>query len=177
MISGRSSPLVKLKSDAGACDRLFAPGIRSLARLVYLTSLYRLMPLRAPTTSPRVFDIRVRSSTTRLHILELLFMLTSRLAGSSHLSLLPCKNGLDSHFPRAAYHLWYVPISLCTDNISGTPKHVDPLVGKQKGIAGHCRHQRGAMRPLGQTIYPRERLRMLSLPYILPLSGSDKKIS
>ena len=113
------------------------------------------MPLCAPTTSPQVFDIRV-SSTTRLHILELLFMLTSRLAGSSHLSLLPWKNGLDSYSTRAAYHPWYIPVSLCTDNISSTPKLVDPLIGKQKGIARHCRHQQGAMRPLGPTIYPRK---------------------
>ena len=88
MISGRSSPLVKLQSDARACDRLFAPGIRSLARLVYLTSLCRLVPLRAPTTFPQVFDMRVRNPTPRLHLLEFLFMLTSRLAGGSHLSLL-----------------------------------------------------------------------------------------
>ena len=29
-----------------------------------------------PTTFPQVFDMRVRSSTTRLHLLELLFMLS-----------------------------------------------------------------------------------------------------
>ena len=46
---------------------------------------------------------------------------------------------------------WYVPISLCTDNISSIQKCVDPPVGRQKGFAGH---QRGALRPLGPTIYP-----------------------
>ena len=122
---------MKLQSDVRACDRLFAPGIRSLARLVYLTSLCRFVPLRAPTTFPQVFDTCVRCSTTRLHLLESLFMLTGRLAGGSHLSLLPRKNGLDSHSPGAAYHLWYVPISLSTDNISSTQKRVDPA-------GGHC---------------------------------------
>ena len=135
---------MKLQSDARACDRLFAPRIRSLARLVYLTSFCRFVPLRALTAFPQVFDMRVRSSTTRLHILELLFMLTSRLARSSHLSLLPWKNGLDSHSPRAAYHLWYVPISLCTDNISSTQKRVDAPVGRQEDIVIFAGHQRGA---------------------------------
>ena len=64
-----------------------------------------------PTTFPQVFDMRVRSSTTRLHLLEFLYMLTSRLAGSSHLSLLPWRNGLDSHSPRAAYYLGLVLVS------------------------------------------------------------------
>lgn len=33
---------------------------------------------------------------------------------------------------------WYAPISLCTDNISGTQKHVDPPIGRENGILGHC---------------------------------------
>ena len=47
MISGRSSPLVKLQSDARACDRLFAPGIRSLAWLVYPRSIDLIASIRA----------------------------------------------------------------------------------------------------------------------------------
>ena len=80
-------------------------------------------------------------------------MLTSRLAGGSHLSLLPWKNGLDSHSPGAAYNLWYVPVSLSTDNISGAQKRVDAPVGRQEHIVIF---QRGALRPLGPTIYPQE---------------------
>ena len=133
---------MKLQSDARACDRLFAPGIRSLARRVYLTSLCRFVPLRAPTTFPQVFDMRVRSSTPRLHLLEFLFMLTSRLAGVLISPSYAEKMGwiMDSHSPGAAYHLWYVPISLCTD-ISSIRERVDPPIGRQKGFAGH---QRGA---------------------------------
>ena len=59
---------------------------------------------------------------------------------------------MDLHSPGAAYHLWYVPISLCTD-ISSIRELVDPPVGRQKGFSGH---QRGALRPLGLTIYPQE---------------------
>ena len=59
---------------------------------------------------------------------------------------------MDSHSPGAAYHLWYLPISLCTD-ISSIRKCVYPPIGRQKGIAGH---QRGALPPLGPTIYPQE---------------------
>ena len=151
MISGRSSPLVKLQSDAGACDRLFAPGIHSLVWLVYLTSLSRSEPLCAPTTFPQVFDMRVRSPTQRLHILELPFMLTSHLAGSSHLPLLPWKNGLDSHSPRAVYHHWYVPISLSTDNISSTQKHVDAPIGRQEDIVIFAGHQQSTLHPPGPT--------------------------
>ena len=173
MISGRSSPLVKLQSDARACDRLFAPGIHSLARLVYLTSLCQFMPLHAPTMFPQVFDMCVRSSTTCLHLLESLFMLTGRLVGGSHLSLPLWKNGLHSPSPRAAYHLWYIPISLCTDNISSTQKHVDPA-------GGHChicwtpaRH----LAPIGtNNLPPWSRLLTLSLPHFSPLSHSDKSI-
>ena len=76
---------------------------------------------------------------------------------------------MDSHSPGAAYHLWYVPISLCTD-ISSIRERVDLPIGRQKGFAGH---QRGAWTnnlPLGG------RLRTLSLPYLSPLSRSDKKI-
>ena len=163
---------MKLKSDARACDRPFSPGIRSLARLVYLTSLCRFVPLRAPTTFPQVFDMHVRSSTTRLHILELLFMLTSRLAGSSHLSLLPWQNGLTSHSPGAAYHLWNVPISLCTDNISSTQKRVDASVGRQEDIVIFTGHQRGAWTNLP----PGSRLQTLNLPYLSPVSRCDKKL-
>ena len=112
-----------------------------------------------PTTFPQVFDMRVRCSTTRLHLLEFLFMLTSHLAGSSHFCLLRRKNGLDSHSPRAAYRLWYVPISLSTDNISSTQKRVDPPVGRQEDIVILARptgHRRGALHPLGTTIYPQQ---------------------
>ena len=122
------------------------------AGLPDLTVSIRAIACLPPTTFPQVFDMRVRSSTPRLHLLEYLFMLTSRLAGSSHLSLLRWKNGLDSHSPGGAYHLWYVPTSLCTD-ISSIRKRVYPPIGWQKGIAGH---QRGALRPLGPTIYPQE---------------------
>ena len=102
-----------------------------------------------PTTLPQVFDMRVRCSTTRLHLLEFPFLLTSHLAGSSHFCLLRRKNGLDSHSPRAAYRLWYVPISLSTDNISSTQKRVDPPVGRQEDIVILARptgHRRGCTR-------------------------------
>ena len=173
MISGRSLPLVKLKSDAQTCGRPFAPRICSLMGLVYLTSLCRFVPLRAPTTFPQVFDMCVRSSTMHLHILELLFMLMSRLAGSSHLSLLPWKNGLDSHSPRVAYHLWYIPISLSTDFISSTQKRIDPA-------GGHCHicwTPARYLAPIGTNNPPPwSRLLTLSLSYLPPLSRSDKNI-
>ena len=118
--------------------------------------------------------MRVRSSTTRLHLLEFLNMLTSRFAGSSHLSLLPWKNGLDSHSPRAACHLWYVPISLCTDNISSTQKCID-LAG------GHCHICWTPVRHLApawtNNLPPGSRLRTLGLPYLSPPSRSGTKIN
>ena len=123
---------------------------------VCTTGLPDFIACLPPTTFSQVFDMHVRSSTTRLHSLEFLCMLTSRLARSSHLSLLPRKNGLDSNSPGAAYHLWYVPISLCTDNISSTQKRIDAPVGRQEDIDIFAGHQRGTLWPLGPTIYPQE---------------------
>ena len=75
---------------------------------------------------------------------------------------------MDSHPPGAAYHLWYVPISLCTD-ISSIRECVDPPIGRQKGFAEHQRGTWTNNLPLGG------RLRTLSLPYLSPFSCSDKK--
>ena len=58
---------------------------------------------------------------------------------------------MDSHSPRAAYHLWYVPISLSTDNIYSIQKRVDPPVGRQEDIVIFDEHQRGTLRPPGPT--------------------------
>ena len=46
---------------------------------------------------------------------------------------------------------WYIPILLCTDNISSIWKHIDPPIGRWKGFAGHS--ERNLPIKLGRTMW------------------------